>query len=67
MKTKMKHIYLGSLLALSPLVLSNCAHEPVTRTNAANASAIKIAAAGTEGSMPNATPTNAIAGRRYSG
>ena len=40
----MKHIYLGSLLALSPLVLSNCAHEPVTKTNAANASASKIAA-----------------------
>ncbi|MES2438098.1 MAG: YSC84-related protein [Verrucomicrobiota bacterium] len=43
MKTKMKHIYLGSLLALSSPVMSNCAHDPVTQANAANSSSSRIA------------------------
>jgi lipid-binding SYLF domain-containing protein len=44
MKTSLHLICRISLLALSSALLSQCAHEPVTRANASNASASKIAA-----------------------
>jgi lipid-binding SYLF domain-containing protein len=44
MKTPLHLICRMSLLALSGALLSQCAHEPVTQANAANASASKISA-----------------------
>lgn len=44
MKTKLKQLCLGSLLVLASLVSSNCAHDPATKMNAANASSSEIAA-----------------------
>lgn len=44
MKTQLTLILRLSLLAASGVLLSNCAHEPVTQANAANASGSKIAA-----------------------
>lgn len=42
MKTQRKLLCLGSLTAFACLSLSNCAHEPITQTNAANASRKQI-------------------------
>ncbi|MCW1916934.1 YSC84-related protein [Luteolibacter sp. GHJ8] len=44
MKTPLHLICRISLLALSSVILSQCAHEPVTQANASNASGAKIAA-----------------------
>ncbi len=44
MKTKIKQLCLGSLLVLASLVSSNCAYDPATKMNAANASGSQIAA-----------------------
>lgn len=43
MKSQLKHLYLGSLLGVSALAFCNCAHEPVTRANAAHSSRRQIA------------------------
>jgi lipid-binding SYLF domain-containing protein len=43
MKSYIKSLSLGSLLGVVALALSNCAHEPVTQTNAANSSSRQIA------------------------
>ena len=43
MKNKLKCLCLGSLVGVSALALSNCAHEPITQANASNSSRRQIA------------------------
>jgi lipid-binding SYLF domain-containing protein len=43
MKTRLQSICFSSFAALGALLLSNCAHEPVTQANEAKASGAKIA------------------------
>ena len=43
MKNQLNHRYIGLILGVSSLVLSNCAHEPVTQANAAHSSRRQIA------------------------
>ncbi|MCW1923007.1 lipid-binding SYLF domain-containing protein [Luteolibacter arcticus] len=42
MKTTIQRLAFGAFTTVSALCLSNCAHEPVTQANAANASASQI-------------------------
>jgi lipid-binding SYLF domain-containing protein len=43
MNHSIKHLYLATALVFSAITLSQCAHEPMTRMNAANSSSEKIA------------------------
>jgi len=43
MKNKLKCLCLGSLVGVSALALSNCAHEPITQANASHSSRRQIA------------------------
>lgn len=42
MKTYLRSLYLSGILTAIPMLLSNCAQEPFTKMNAANASASEI-------------------------
>lgn len=44
MKTHIQLLCMGAMTAAGGLLLSNCAHEPVTRTNAAHTSKAKLSA-----------------------